>query len=49
MGNGSASNNAWLQEVPNPLTKLTWDNAVIMGYSTALELGLKREDVAEGA
>ncbi len=47
VGNGSASNNAWLQEVPNPLTKLTWDNAVIMGYSTALDLGLKSEDVVE--
>ena len=47
VGNGDASNNAWLQELPNPLTKLTWDNAVIMGYSTALDLGVKNEDVVE--
>ncbi len=49
VGNGEASNNAWLQELPNPLTKLTWDNAVIVGYSTALDLGLENEDVVEVA
>ena len=47
VGNGKASNNAWLQELPNPLTKLTWDNAVILGYSTALDFGLNNEDVVE--
>ncbi len=47
VGNGGASNNAWLQELPNPLTKLTWDNAVIVGYSMALDFGLKNEDVVE--
>jgi len=47
IGDGAFSNNAWLQEVPNPLTKLTWDNAVIVGYSTALDLGVKDEDVVE--
>jgi len=44
VGDGTFSNNAWMQEVPNPLTKLTWDNAVIVGYSTAQALGLKSED-----
>ncbi|MBN4046685.1 TAT-variant-translocated molybdopterin oxidoreductase [bacterium AH-315-P07] len=43
VGDGSFSNNAWLQEVPNPLTKLTWDNAVLVGYSTAKRLGLENE------
>ena len=43
VGDGTYSNNAWLQEVPKPLTKVTWDNAVYMGYSTAQSLGLKDE------
>ena len=43
VGDGTFSNNAWMQEVPNPLTKLTWDNAVIVGHSTAKRLGLKNE------
>jgi molybdopterin-containing oxidoreductase family iron-sulfur binding subunit len=47
IGDGAFSNNAWLQEVPNPLTKLTWDNAVIVGYSTSLDMGLKDEDLVE--
>jgi len=45
VGAGEYSNNAWLQELPNPLTKLTWDNAVIVGYSTANEHELANEDV----
>jgi molybdopterin-containing oxidoreductase family iron-sulfur binding subunit len=47
IGDGVFSNNAWLQEVPNPLTKLTWDNAVIVGYSTSQEMGLSDEDLVE--
>lgn len=43
VGDGTFSNNAWLQEVPNPLTKLTWDNVVLVGYSTAKSLGLENE------
>ncbi|TND09603.1 MAG: molybdopterin oxidoreductase, iron-sulfur binding subunit [Bacteroidetes bacterium] len=30
MGNGSQSNNPWLQEMPDPITKITWDNVVTM-------------------
>ncbi|MFP6581854.1 MAG: TAT-variant-translocated molybdopterin oxidoreductase [Candidatus Hydrogenedentota bacterium] len=47
VGDGSFSNNAWMQEVPNPLTKLTWDNAVLVGFSTARKLGLKNEQEVE--
>ena len=28
---GQFSNNGWLQELPKPMTKLTWDNAVLIG------------------
>ncbi len=42
---GRFSNNGWLQETPAVLTKLTWDNAAIVGPSTASALGLKADDV----
>lgn len=44
---GSFANNGWLQELPKPLTKLTWDNAVFVSLATAERLGLKNNDVVE--
>ncbi len=41
---GRFANNGWLQECPKPLTKLTWDNAAIVGPGMAARLGLKNED-----
>ncbi len=37
---GRFSNNGWLQELPKPLTKLTWDNVVMVSPNTAQKLGL---------
>jgi molybdopterin-containing oxidoreductase family iron-sulfur binding subunit len=37
---GRYSNNGWLQELPKPLLKVSWDNAVIMSPNTAVKLGL---------
>lgn len=34
---GSASNNPWLLEMPDPVTRATWDNYVCMSYKTAKE------------
>jgi len=28
---GQFSNNGWLQELPKPMTKLVWDNAILIG------------------
>jgi molybdopterin-containing oxidoreductase family iron-sulfur binding subunit len=37
---GAFANNAWLQELPRPLTSLTWDNAALIGPATAARLHL---------
>ena len=44
---GSLANNAWLQELPRPYTKLTWDNSLLVSPATATRLGLQREDVVK--
>jgi MoCo/4Fe-4S cofactor protein with predicted Tat translocation signal len=47
LDDGRYSNNGWLQELPDPITTMTWDNAVLMSRKTARELGLKNFDVVE--
>jgi molybdopterin-containing oxidoreductase family iron-sulfur binding subunit len=47
MFDGRYANNTWLQELPDSVTKLCWDNAAILSPSTAQELGLKDKDVVK--
>jgi molybdopterin-containing oxidoreductase family iron-sulfur binding subunit len=42
---GRFANNAWLQELPRPFTKLTWDNAAVISPATARAQQLRAGDV----
>jgi MoCo/4Fe-4S cofactor protein with predicted Tat translocation signal len=42
---GRFANNGWLQEAPEPFTKLSWDNAAIVSVATAKALSLADGDV----
>ena len=44
---GRFSNNGWLQELPKPMTKLTWDNAILVGPKMAGRLQLATKDVVD--
>jgi MoCo/4Fe-4S cofactor protein with predicted Tat translocation signal len=44
---GRYANNGWMQELPDPITKMTWDNAVLVSRKTARELGVANGDVVE--
>jgi len=37
LDDGRYNNNGWLQELPDPVTKLVWDNAVLISRKTAKE------------
>jgi len=47
LDDGRYNNNGWLQELPDPVTKLVWDNAVLISRKTAAELGVQNYDVVE--
>ncbi len=46
---GRYANNAWLQELPEPLTKICWDNAALIGPQTARAFGLRFETALDNA
>jgi molybdopterin-containing oxidoreductase family iron-sulfur binding subunit len=47
LDDGRYNNNGWLQEMPDPITKMVWDNAVLISRKTAEELGVKNGQVVE--
>lgn len=44
---GRYANNGWLQELPKPVTKLTWDNAVLISVETAERFDLQSGDMVD--
>jgi molybdopterin-containing oxidoreductase family iron-sulfur binding subunit len=44
---GRWANNSWLQELPKPITNLTWDNAALMNAETASRFGVRNSDLIE--
>ena len=44
---GRWSNVGWLQELPKPVTSLSWDNAAIVSGATLTKLGLEEADIVE--
>jgi len=47
LGDGRFANNGWLQELPHPVSKVTWDNYAAISFNTANELRLKDNDLIE--
>lgn len=48
IGDGQQANNPWLQEFPDPITRVSWDNYVTISRADADKNGLKNEIVANG-
>jgi len=46
---GRFINNGWLQELPKPLSKVTWDNLAYVSFNTASRLGVTTGDVVDVA
>ncbi len=44
---GRYANNGWMQELPHPTSKLTWDNAACMSPATAKQLGVGNSEVVK--
>src|SRR6184192_2730187 len=49
MDDGRYANNGWLQELPDPITKLIWDNAALMSPTFAKRLGVQTGDLVQVA
>jgi len=47
LGDGRYANNGWLQELPHPVTKVTWDNYLSISPATAKKMNLDMNDMAE--
>ena len=49
MGDGKQANNPWLQEFPDPITRVSWDNYLTISLTDAEAIGLKNTNTANGA
>lgn len=49
LGDGRQANNPWLQELPDPITRTSWDNYVTISAADAEDMGFKNRVVANGA
>ena len=49
LGDGQQANNPWLQELPDPITRTTWDNYITISATDATRLGIENNNVANGA
>ena len=49
MGDGQQANNPWLQEFPDPITRVSWDNYITVSKSDAEKIGLKNYNESNGA
>lgn len=48
MGDGQQANNPWLQEFPDPITRVSWDNYLTVSRVDAEKIGLENSIVANG-
>ncbi len=48
MGDGQQASNPWLQEFPDPITRVSWDNYITVSKADAEALGLENYNVANG-
>ena len=49
LGDGQQANNPWLQELPDPIHRTTWDNFLTMHPTDAQTLGIENWHTADGA
>ncbi len=47
LGDGKHANNGWLQELPHPISKVTWDNYAAISDKTSREIGVKTNSLVE--
>ncbi len=49
MGDGQMANNPWLQELPDPITRASWDNYLTISPADAIKFGLENTTADNGA
>ncbi len=49
LDDGRWNNNGWLQELPDPITKISWENAILVSPQTARDLGILSKDIKESS